>query len=74
MAHEEPLRNLQEARAQKHAGGRDARDEKQHPKGELTARERLEHLLDPATLIEDQSYVTGTPRAADPARALPRSV
>jgi acetyl-CoA carboxylase carboxyltransferase component len=59
LAHQEPLRNLYEARAQKHAGGGEARVEKQHQKGKLTARERLEHLLDPATLIEDQSYVTG---------------
>jgi acetyl-CoA carboxylase carboxyltransferase component len=44
------------------AGGAD-KVEAQHAKGKLTARERIELLADPGSLIEQQPYITG--RATD---------
>jgi acetyl-CoA carboxylase carboxyltransferase component len=40
-------------------GGGQARIDAQHEKGKLTARERLELLLDEGSLIEHQPYITG---------------
>ncbi len=59
MGHRETLKQLAETRAEMHAGGGAERIEKQHEKGKLTARERMERLLDPDSLVEDQAYVTG---------------
>jgi acetyl-CoA carboxylase carboxyltransferase component len=39
-------------------GGGDDRIEQQHSRGKLTARERLELLLDPGTFVEFDSFVT----------------
>jgi len=39
-------------------GGGDKRIEAQHAKGKLTARERIELLLDEGTFIEHQTYIT----------------
>ncbi|NPA74467.1 MAG: methylmalonyl-CoA carboxyltransferase [Euryarchaeota archaeon] len=43
---------LDEKREQAMKGGGEARIEKQHEKGKLTARERIEKLLDPGTFVE----------------------
>ena len=43
---------LEALRAQALEAGGDARKEKQHKQGKLTARERLELLLDPGTFVE----------------------
>jgi acetyl-CoA carboxylase carboxyltransferase component len=51
---EELLRRRQEARQ---GGGSQAVD-RQHAKGKLTARERLDHLMDPGSFEEIDPYVT----------------
>ncbi len=59
MAHQETLKEFAETRAQMQAGGGEDRIKGQHEKGKLTARERLERLLDQGSFVEDQPYVTG---------------
>jgi propionyl-CoA carboxylase beta chain len=50
-------------RAQARLGGGEERIEQQHAKGKLTARERLELLLDPDSFVELDAFVTH--RASD---------
>ena len=52
------LNELQERRAQARKGGGDKRIDAQHAKGKLTARERLEILLDPGSFEEFDMFVT----------------
>jgi len=47
---EDKLKKLADLRAEAELGGGSARIEKQHAKGKLTARERIEFLLDPGSL------------------------
>ena len=55
--HDEKLAQLREVReAAVHAGSEEA-VEKQHAKGKLTARERIEKLLDPGTFEELDAFV-----------------
>src|SRR5947208_15658549 len=55
--YEEKLAQLQELReAAIHAGSEEA-VEKQHAKGKLTARERIEKLLDPGSFEELDTFV-----------------
>jgi len=54
----ERLAELERRRAQALAGGGAERVAKQHAKGCLTARERVELLLDPGSFIEIGAYVT----------------
>jgi propionyl-CoA carboxylase beta chain len=49
---------LEERRAQARQGGGAHRVETQHKKGKLTARERLEVLLDPGSFEEYDMFVT----------------
>ncbi len=49
---EEKLQHLQERRARTLAGGGEKRTADQHKKGKLTARERLEKLLDEGSFVE----------------------
>jgi acetyl-CoA carboxylase carboxyltransferase component len=49
---------LHEMRAQAQLGGGQARIDHQHAKGKLTARERIERLLDPGTFRELDMFVT----------------
>ena len=42
------IQKLREMREQAQLGGGQARIDRQHAKGKLTARERIERLLDPA--------------------------
>jgi propionyl-CoA carboxylase beta chain len=55
----EQKRNLlQEKRKQAELGGGEARKERQHSQGKYTARERIEHLIDPGTFLEFDRFVT----------------
>ena len=51
------LDQLEDRRAQARLGGGEKRIESQHAKGKLTARERLELLLDPGTFEEFDMFV-----------------
>jgi len=55
---EERLRRLDEMRAEAQLGGGVARIERQHAQGKLTARERLDLLLDPGSFVELDAFVT----------------
>jgi len=52
------IKNLQEKLQQAYLGGGEVRIEKQHAKGKLTARERVEYLLDDGTFEEMGALVT----------------
>ncbi len=52
-----PLETLEERRHQSLAGGGKARIAKQHEKGKLTARERIDILLDPGSFVEIGAFV-----------------
>src|SRR5258706_14121095 len=54
----DPLKRLEEMEAQALLGGGEERVAKQHAAGKLTARERLELLLDPGTFVELDKFVT----------------
>jgi propionyl-CoA carboxylase beta chain len=54
---QEIIRQLEEKRAAARIGGGQARIESQHAKGRLTARERIELLLDPDTFEEWDMFV-----------------
>ncbi len=49
---------LEEMRARSLEGGGEKRIEAQHAKGKLTARERIDLLVDPGTFVEVDRYVT----------------
>ncbi|HEX2052017.1 MAG TPA: acyl-CoA carboxylase subunit beta [Actinomycetota bacterium] len=51
------LGELQELAGQAHAGGGPAAVERQHQRGKLTARERIDKLLDPGTFVETDMLV-----------------
>ena len=51
------LQRLEEKRAQARMGGGQARIDAQHAKGRLTARERLDVLLDAGSFEELDAYV-----------------
>ncbi len=55
---DERLRRLDEMRAASRLGGGVARIERQHAAGKLTARERLDLLLDPESFVELDAFVT----------------
>jgi len=62
MASKEPsvkekIQRYRELREQSRLGGGKERIEEQHKKGKLTARERIELLLDPNTFVELDPYV-----------------
>ena len=54
---QEILKQLEEKRAAARAGGGKKRVEAQHAKGRLTARERIELLLDPDSFEEWDMFV-----------------
>ena len=54
----EKLRELEELRRESELGGGKARLEAQHERGKLSARERLDLLLDPGSLVELDRFVT----------------
>ncbi|RKZ28203.1 methylmalonyl-CoA carboxyltransferase, partial [bacterium] len=52
------IEQLEKLRAQAKLGGGEERIKRQHDKGKLTARERIELLLDPYTFEEYGEFVT----------------
>ncbi|KAA0257335.1 acyl-CoA carboxylase subunit beta [Deferribacter autotrophicus] len=54
---EDKIKQLQELNRQAELGGGPARIEKQHEKGKLTARERIDKLLDKGTFVELDKFV-----------------
>jgi len=56
MSMDELVTTLRNKRAEAAAGGGERRVEKQHAKGALTARERLDKLLDPGTFHELDAF------------------
>jgi propionyl-CoA carboxylase beta chain len=52
------LRRLEDMRAASQLGGGEERIVKQHAAGKLTARERLDLLLDPGSFVEFDAFVT----------------
>ena len=54
---QEIIRQLEEKRAQARLGGGEKRIEAQHARGKLTARERIEVLLDPSSFEEWDMFV-----------------
>ncbi len=61
----ERLERLDQMRAESQLGGGEARIERQHASGKLTARERLALLLDPGSFIELDAFVTNRDAAAE---------
>jgi propionyl-CoA carboxylase beta chain len=55
---DQKLETLQQMRQQSQQGGGTTRVEQQHRRGKLTARERLERLMDPGTFQELDAFVT----------------
>src|SRR5437867_3851678 len=58
MSMQEKLQQLQQKRAESELGGGAERIKTQHEKGKMTARERLEVLLDPGSFVELDRFVT----------------
>ncbi len=58
MSIEEKIKDLEERTARALQGGGPARIERQHQAGKLTARERIELLLDPGTFVETDRFKT----------------
>ncbi len=58
MSMREKLELLQQKRAEAELGGGAERTQAQHDKGKMTARERLEVLLDPGSFVELDRFVT----------------
>jgi propionyl-CoA carboxylase beta chain len=56
------IERLMQMREASRLGGGPARIERQHASGKLTARERLELLLDPDSFVELDAFVTGRTR------------
>jgi propionyl-CoA carboxylase beta chain len=52
------IEQLLQLRAEARLGGGQRRIDEQHAKGKLTARERLELLLDPGSFVESDAFVT----------------
>jgi propionyl-CoA carboxylase beta chain len=57
MSTEEKLKRLEELSARALLGGGEARIERQHKAGKLTARERIELLFDPGSFVEIDKFV-----------------
>src|SRR6478735_4459086 len=58
MTRNDQFKTLQQKHQEAEKGGGDARIEAQHKKGKLTARERIELLVDPGTFEEIGKFVT----------------
>jgi propionyl-CoA carboxylase beta chain len=58
VEHQEAVARLKEMRAQGRLGGGQARIDAQHKRGKLTARERLDILLDPGSFEELDAFMT----------------
>ncbi len=58
MSNKEKIQSLRDMKVQSSLGGGEARIQRQHAQGKLTARERLELLLDKGTFVELDRFVT----------------
>jgi acetyl-CoA carboxylase carboxyltransferase component len=58
VARDEEVQRLRTLREQSLLGGGEARIRQQHDRGKLTARERLDLLLDPGSFVEFDAFVT----------------
>lgn len=58
MSNQEALRRLEALRRESALGGGEARLRAQHERGKLSARERLDLLLDPESFVEMDRFVT----------------
>ncbi len=58
MANQDKINKLIDLRAEAKLGGGQKRIESQHAKGKLTARERIENLLDDGSFEEFDMFVT----------------
>lgn len=58
MTLRDKLKHLEELRRQSELGGGKERIEAQHARGKLTARERLDLLLDEGSFVELDRFVT----------------
>ena len=58
MTADDKIEQLREMRARARLGGGEERIARQHERGKLTARERVERLLDPGTFREIDMFVT----------------
>ena len=58
MSIEAKIKKLEELNAEAEMGGGEARIARQHDSGRLTARERIEMLLDPGSFVEMDKFVT----------------
>jgi propionyl-CoA carboxylase beta subunit len=67
---DERMARLQELRARALLGGGQTRIDQQHSRGKLTARERIELLLDSESFIELDAFVTARGDGDDPDAAL----
>lgn len=59
MANRESVQQMKDVREQTYLGGGEKRIEQQHEKGKLTARERVQLLLDQSSFVEHQTYSRG---------------
>ncbi len=59
MTNKEAVQKAKERRGQMLLGGGESRNEAQHQKGKLLARERLDLLLDENSFVEHQRYMRG---------------
>mgnify|MGYP000710621328 FL=1 len=62
---EDRIEELREMRAEAELGGGEERIEKQHGRGKLTARERIDYFLDDGTFTEFDQFRTHRSRADD---------
>ena len=60
MATEDPTQRLHRMRAEARLGGGQARIDAQHKKGKLTARERIDFLLDEGSFVELDRFIEHT--------------
>ena len=58
MSIDKKLETLEQRRTESEQGGGGQRIQAQHAKGKLTARERVQLLLDPASFVEQDRFVT----------------
>ncbi|MFQ5553243.1 MAG: carboxyl transferase domain-containing protein, partial [Thermoplasmata archaeon] len=58
MSTEDKIKDLRDRKQVARSGGGEESIQKQHDKGKLTARERLEVLLDPESFVELDPFVT----------------
>ena len=58
MSIEEKFKHLEEMNEKALVGGGEARVQRQHDSGRMTARERIDRLFDPGTFVEIDAFVT----------------